>query len=248
MDNLDGIGKEKMSSHSKDISQEVAKYKRPTYRKSPLSGFLNLDRMVFFTDGVMAIAITILVFGMTIPEGLSEIDLGKHLGDMGHVVFSFLIGFFVIALYWIKHLSHFTYVKRCDYKLVWFNFLFLLSVCFIPFTSNLYGDYPFNSIAGVIYACSLAAVGTTSTLVWVYATTNHRLIDKEMHEIAIRHVTMRSMVGPLLFIISIPFGIFISWYIANALWVSVPLLNYLFGYYLRHRHNVAIDDEDEKID
>jgi len=168
---------------------------------------LGLERLVFFSDAVMAIAITLLAIELKLPEGellRDSAGLAEHLLEMRGKFLGFLISFMVIGLYWVAHHWLFSYIRRYDVSLLWLNLLFLLGITFLPFATSLLGNYLILSLARTVYASTVAFIGLASTALWIYATRNRRLVDRDLDARLIRRVTLRSLIPPLLFLLSIP--------------------------------------------
>jgi len=94
-----------------------------------------LDRIVFFSDAVFAIAITLLVLDIQvpeIPERLVDERLPERLLELWPKYLSYVLSFLVILMYWMAHHSTFTAIKRYDRGLIWLNSLFLMCVAFLP--------------------------------------------------------------------------------------------------------------------
>lgn len=103
-----------------------------------------LDRLILFTDAVFAIAITLLVIDIKVPElhgSISEGAFWNAVGTMMPKISGFLISFFMIALYWYVHHYIFGFVVNYTPKLIWLNIFFLLSIVLMPFTTALYSEY-----------------------------------------------------------------------------------------------------------
>ncbi len=99
---------------------------------------LGLERIVFFSDAVMAIAITLLAIDIRVPEmpaGLAAQQLAVSLAAIGPRFMTFFISFMVIAVYWMSHHRYFGYIKRYDARLIWLNLLFLFFIICMPFLS-----------------------------------------------------------------------------------------------------------------
>jgi uncharacterized membrane protein len=102
-----------------------------------------LDRISFFTDGVFAIAITLLVIEFKVPvvEHPTDAALWDKLAHMGLLLLGFLISFCIVGYYWSVHHRIFGYVEKYTSRLIWLNLMFLFSVVLLPFTSGLLGEY-----------------------------------------------------------------------------------------------------------
>jgi uncharacterized membrane protein len=172
---------------------------------------LGFERLVFFSDAVMAIAITLLAIELKLPEEAQLRDSGElahHLLEMGDKFLGFFISFAVIGLYWLAHHWLFSYIRRYDAVLLWLNLLFLLGITFLPFATGLLGSHLILSLARTVYAGTVAFIGLSSTALWIYATRNRRLVDPELESRFIRRLTIRSLIPPVLFLASIPLARF----------------------------------------
>ena len=162
-------------------------------RKSDLwADTLSPSRIEALCDGVFAIAMTILVLELSIPN-----LIGTHAGSE-HVPRSFMemvpefyvyaLGFIVLGIYWILHHFMFHYIRRSNGVLVWLNILFLKSAALVPFSTAVLrvneslvpGTPVVSIIPGLFYAAS--TIGTILILlgIWQYATRRHRLVDPEI--------------------------------------------------------------------
>src|SRR5260370_6970312 len=97
----------------------------------------------------------------------------------------------------------FHYIKRSDRPFLWINILLLMCVAFIPFPAGLLGQYPTQSISVIIYASSLILTNLMLSLLWWYATSNHRLVDQDTDPHFVRTVNRRNMTAPLVYLVSI---------------------------------------------
>jgi len=170
-----------------------------------------LDRIVFFSDAVFAIAITLLVLDIhvpEIPERLVDEQLPGRLLALWPKYLSYVLSFLVILMYWMGHHSTFRAIKRYDRALIWLNSLFLMCIAFLPFPTSLIGEYGDNQLAVAIYAASLAVARLLLTAVWWYASSGHRLIDESFPESTIRIYLVRGLAVALAFVISIGISFF----------------------------------------
>ena len=140
---------------------------------------LEFTRIVAFSDGVFAIAITLLVLSLQIPAGLS--DFPKALRDQGSDFFAFALSFAVLTRIWLFHHRLFGALARFDSGLIRLNFLYLAFVTLVPFSAAVIGDYGNESAAAVVYAVNLAALGATGALATIYAF-RHDLIRADRAE------------------------------------------------------------------
>jgi uncharacterized membrane protein len=113
-------------------------------------------RVVTFTDGVFAIAITLLVLGLDIPK--TPDDLGGELRDQLPNLFAYALSFFVIGRFWLTHHSFVRGLKEFDRMLVSLTLFYLACIVLLPYTSQLIGDYGGHKQAVVVYATAIVAV------------------------------------------------------------------------------------------
>ncbi|SNZ06072.1 Uncharacterized membrane protein [Natronoarchaeum philippinense] len=167
------------------------------------------DRLVALSDGVFAIAITLLVLDIPLPEagggGSAEL-LGSFVREQGIDVFAYVLSFLVIGLYWVLHRNTFVHIRRHDRRLLWLNLLFLLAVSFLPYPTSVLTAFP-NEFGVIFYAASQTVAGATLVAVWVYAS-RQELFAEGIRSHAVRVRVARFAVSPLVFVISIPIGLF----------------------------------------
>lgn len=186
---------------------------------------LSLERIVFFSDAVIAIAITLLAIEIRLPEPGHEGGdaLMAALSGLWPRYLSFVISFLVIGSFWWVHHRAFRAVRRYDEALIWLNLLFLLCVVFLPFASAVLGEHGNEPVAATFYAACVAATGLVETALWVYASRHHRLLDDDVPPRAIRLATLRAITPPAVFLLSIPL-IWANPYAAMACWLSTFLI------------------------
>ncbi|WP_316300713.1 TMEM175 family protein, partial [Clavibacter michiganensis] len=109
-------------------------------RRSHPAASLSTRRTEAFTDGVFAIAATLLVLGLTdqsLGSPTTDEQLAKGLLDLAHPLFSFVISFLILCVMWMTHVRQFEWIVRIDDAGMWINNLRLLLVVLVPFTSSL---------------------------------------------------------------------------------------------------------------
>lgn len=140
--------------------------------KSDETGLPGVERLLTLTDGVVAIALTLLVFQLKIPHLTHPTHAGEladQLGKSSGQLISYGISFAVIAQFWLSHHKAFRHVAGHKEGLAWWNFAFLLTITLMPFTSNLLGEYGSNPLAVDIFAANLLLASLTSQATLFYA-------------------------------------------------------------------------------
>lgn len=123
------------------------------------------ERLAAFTDGVLAISMTLLVLDVRLPEdstGLADGALWAAIVAIGPRLFGYVLSFLVVATFWISHKNKLRDIPVADGRLVWLNVLFLLLVGFVPFTTQLLADNG-GSLATALYA---GVMGLASLSLW----------------------------------------------------------------------------------
>jgi uncharacterized membrane protein len=166
---------------------------------------IGLERLVFFSDAVFAIAITLLTLEIRLPEEppiVTDADLFARLTGMWHEYLAFLISFMVIGTFWMAHHRKFRLIKRYDSRLTSLNLLFLLVVAFMPFPSHVISQYS-QRTATIFYALVIALAGLILTTVWYYASSHNRLTDPSLSAEQRRRQLIAPLVTTAIFIASI---------------------------------------------
>ena len=174
-------------------------------------------RIEAFSDGVFAVAITLLVLNIKIPPDnlLDDNNLWKQLLLQWPMLIAFVTSFATIGIMWINHHRLFNHIKRTDTGLQLFNLLLLLLIVFIPFPTALlaqqYAVHPDQHLAAVIYSGTNVIMAVCFNLLWRYASYHNRLLGKDTDTRAVQAIDRQYLFGPLLYLIA--FGL---------AWVNVP--------------------------
>ena len=185
-----------------------------------------LERTIFFSDAVFAIAITLLALEIRvpqIPDGSVPALLPTALLGLWPKFFGFLISFWVIGNYWLAHHRIFHYISGYDRGLLLINLLFLMWIVLMPFSSSLISEYGNQQIAVIIYAMHIIVSGLTLSWVWLYASRDPLLMDTAQLETReFRYNQLRALVVPLIFLLSI--GVSFSVWATQVVWLLAFLI------------------------
>jgi uncharacterized membrane protein len=202
---------------------------RPTPRANtaPHEDQLGLERIVFFSDAVMAIAITLLAVDIRVPEiarNLAAAELPLQLQAMAPKFTSFILSFAIIGVYWLAHHRYFVYIIRHDIGLILLNLLFLFFIVILPFVTGLLENYAYLPLANIVYALTAAALGLAIGLLWWYASRDHRLVDENLDPQLIRATNIQALSAPAVFLLSVPMAL-IAPLLAQITWALSPIVS-----------------------
>ncbi|NHI89418.1 MAG: DUF1211 domain-containing protein [Candidatus Thorarchaeota archaeon] len=187
---------------------------------------LELERIVFFTDAVMAIVSTILVIELALPD-LSATELASQLPE---ILFSMLpkftsyaLSFFIIGSFWVRHHDIFSYIRKYDNRLIWLNIIFLLFLALIPFATGVLGATVFVAASVIFYSGVVASASFVFLLMWIHASRNNKLVSPSVSKSTIQYEKRRSMITTASFLLAIPAAL-IDVRLSIAVWAMIPLI------------------------
>ncbi|HKU77259.1 MAG TPA: TMEM175 family protein [Pyrinomonadaceae bacterium] len=185
---------------------------------------LSFERVVFFSDAVFAIVITLLVLELKVPHLTehSESALRHALVELFPRVIGFVVSFLIIGLMWIEHHRIFRYIEDYDGGLLWRNLLLLLCVSFVPFPTALFSENFWSRTAFILYTASFGGVATAKLLIWRHAA-KANLLRKDVSPALERRIARRSLAVPLACALAIVLA-FISIFIAPLAFMLIPVL------------------------
>jgi uncharacterized membrane protein len=163
-------------------------------------------RVEAFSDGVFAVAITLLVLNIHVPDNnrlLLDSEFWGYLGGQWPELLAFVTSFATIGIMWINHHRLFTHIKHVDTNLLAFNLLLLLVIVFIPFPTALlaqYVHYPQYHAAALLYSATNIFLAICFNLLWRYASRENRLLDKRSDPRAVQAITNQYRFGPLFYV------------------------------------------------
>jgi uncharacterized membrane protein len=165
-------------------------------------------RIEAFSDGVFAIAITLLVLELKVPHGLGPNDsLLRALGDAWPSYAAFLVSFATILIMWVNHHRLFTLIHRSDNRLLLFNGVVLFMITTVPFPTTLLAAYfrtPQGHTAAMIYTGHAFLISLAYTTLWRYSTSGTgRLLGPDADRVAVHAIGRQYRFGPLLYLASL---------------------------------------------
>jgi TMEM175 potassium channel family protein len=181
----------------------------------------SLGRIGAFSDGVMAVAITLLVLNIQVPRGVHGPDLGDALVDLLPSLGAFVIAFALVGRFWVVHHNLFEKLRGFDQRLMLLNLGFLATIVLIPFSSELYDTYTKEPLAAAVLGGNLCLAGAFNA-----AMTHHSMRHDLIHED--RRAEAQPTVGlgiASVFALSVP-AAFLSVHLAETLWIATVVVRY----------------------
>jgi TMEM175 potassium channel family protein len=164
-------------------------------------------RIEAFSDGVFAIAITLLILEIKVPRDLaSPATLAQALAHQWPSYLAFVTSFFTILIMWVNHHRLFTHIGRCDDRLLFYNGLLLLGIAIVPFPTALVAEYLGHvgqTTAATVYNATLIGIAICFNLLWRSASRDGRLLHETHDRDAVRHITESYRYGPLWYVLAL---------------------------------------------
>jgi uncharacterized membrane protein len=154
------------------------------------------SRLEAFSDGVFAVAITLLILEISIPAGE---NLWHQLKEEWPSFASFFVSFWVIGIIWVNHHGLLDHLKRADRGVLYLNLLVLMTVVFIPFSTALMADHlksgADEEVAAFVYTAAFFAMGAAFGVFWTYITRHRQRLGVQLSDEEIRRVSLSFLIG-----------------------------------------------------
>jgi uncharacterized membrane protein len=180
-----------------------------------------LGRIGAFTDGVMAVAITLLVLNIQVPHALHGQELGDALVDLLPSLGAFVLAFALVGRFWVIHHNLFEKLHGFDGTLMVLNLAFLALIVLIPFSSELYDTYTKDALAAAVLGANLGLAAMAHWAMTIHVV-RARLIHEERREETEPGIGLGITAA---FLASVP-AAFLSVHLAEALWISTVVVRY----------------------
>ncbi|MEP6984688.1 MAG: TMEM175 family protein, partial [Chloroflexota bacterium] len=163
---------------------------------------VELGRMNALSDGVYAIALTLLAFDIRIPDNTLAGELSTTLVALAPKLLIYLISFIAIGGAWGSHQRMLSQIKRGDGLPVWFNLLSLLFVTLLPASAALLGRFPSEYIAIVLFAADVILIQLTALWLWRHAS-KYGLLNASLDPRVVRSIGRRLILSAVCFGLSV---------------------------------------------
>ena len=187
------------------------------------SDTLGTQRLVTLTDGVFAIAMTLLV--LDVKDAAVAAPPGAFARAVGPQLVSYGLSFTILGLLWNGHHVAFHYVERSDRALLWLNVAFLLFVALVPLPAEMIAEWPIRFAAVAVYGAVLSCAALALYAVWTYATHGRRLVRSTLSAGTVRSLKARFVRATALYLV----GVAVAWWSPPA---GVAVLALSHGFFV----------------
>jgi uncharacterized membrane protein len=187
---------------------------------------MSKDRVEAFSDAVFAIALTLLVLELHVPNVADHSSLGQYAAAMAPLIpkfVSFVLTFVIICIHWVGHHYFFGHLRSVPLGIVWLNNLLLLWICFMPFPTAMLGDHPTDQFPILLYSVNQLLAALTFFALRSYASKNKLFVDTASAKaMGPRHSIPAITIYTLSILIA-----FVNVYVSLVCFLLVPLLYFV---------------------
>ena len=184
---------------------------------------MSKNRIEAFSDGVIAIIITIMVLELHIPElkdKFTDADVWNALLSLLPKLFAYLMSFVVVAILWLNHHSLFDKIPHSTSKLVWYNAFLLFAMSLIPLPTAFLEKHPLLPQASAFYVSVMFLNAFAFFLIRRYVEVNAKLIPLN------KYIQKSNLISTLLYLFSVPLA-FVSIYLSYIIFIGIPIWYFL---------------------
>jgi uncharacterized membrane protein len=196
----------------------------------PEENWLTKNRLETLVDGIFAIAMTLLVLALKVPQMTHKqaaTGLSEALGGLRPHFTAFVISFFLLAIFWMAHHRQFKSIKKVDSNFIWLNILMLLLIVLVPFSTSLMGEYELARISYIFFDLNLFFIGISMFLYWWYAGKNNRLMVDGFTREQYLYGIKRNAVLPAVSLIALALT-FVTPRYSSLAFLAIPVIMSLF--------------------
>ncbi|MCA6074891.1 TMEM175 family protein [Fulvivirga sedimenti] len=192
------------------------------------------ERLNALSDGVIAIALTLLVLGIDIPDDhdFNQDGLLAFLIKLEPALIAYVTSFLIVAIYWIIHHRIFNVVSFVNRTIIVLNIIFLFSISLIPFISKLKSLYRYDFFVVGIFAMAHIITGITLFFIWNYLTANNEYLKFPVDRNMKRNIAYKILVIPIISAIAIPVAAF-NIHLGTYIFIFIPVI---YGIIFRNKN------------
>jgi len=189
---------------------------------------MNKNRLEAFSDGVFAIAITLLVLNVKVPnkQNITNAELNNILAASTNQLLSFGFSFLVIGVFWVAHHRIFSFAKVVDTTLIWLNIIYLMFIATIPFPASILADNFFLPTTILLYTGTLFVISILNYIMFRYIINNEKLKHEALAKDVYKSSFKSAVIGPVCYVLAAA-SCFISAYL-SLFFMTCALYFYIF--------------------
>ena len=196
---------------------------------------VKLDHVIAFSDAVFAFAITLVALTVDIPDlspSLTESQLVDRLLGMSSQIESYILSFFIIAIFWLSYHQVFNHIRESYISMVYLNLVFLLLITLLSISTSLVITFDTYRISYLVYYSVVVATSSLLVVIWWYAM-RIEATDKELHPMFKRGLLAQLVIVPVVFVMSIAVS-FVNLDVAQYFWLAIIPLSIYYRHKFRY--------------
>jgi len=187
--------------------------------------WMTTSRIETLVDGIFAIAMTLLVLSIGIPDissSLSESAFQQQLWALWPKLFTYALSFFILSGFWRMNHQQFYFIKRSNPALITINVFLLLFIALVPFSTEILGEYGNYFTSNVIFQLNMFFAGVLFYINWQYAVWKG-LVDENINEKTITFMKRTNLILPIVSLLALGVSYYVyAW--SNLIYLASPVL------------------------
>jgi len=207
--------------------------------RAPIGGGFGTTRIEALADGIFAVAMTLLVLDVKLPDGelyKSNHDLIERLFSLEHIYVIYLVSFIVLGMYWVAHHAAFHFIRYVDHTLLWINLIFLFLITSVPFGTDLLGSHNTLTFPYLYFGSKVLVLSSLLLAQTIYLRRHPELAQPSLTPAVVRQIVKRTAIFAMVPVLSMA-AVFYNTRLALYLYFLLPIVHFLPG---------RIDTSDEE--
>jgi TMEM175 potassium channel family protein len=207
--------------------------------RAPIGGGFGTTRIEALADGIFAVAMTLLVLDVKLPDGelyKSNHDLIERLLSLEHIYVIYLVSFIVLGMYWVAHHAAFHFIRYVDHTLLWINLIFLFLITSVPFGTDLLGSHNTLTFPYLYFGSKVLVLSSLLLAQTIYLRRHPELAQPSLTPAVVRQIVKRTAIFAMVPVLSMA-AVFYNTRLALYLYFLLPIVHFLPG---------RIDTSDEE--
>ena len=197
------------------------------HSNTPMAGLIPKERVVTLVDAIYAFSMTLLVTTIDIPSKYEHVKVPSPVQDIIASVLPDLIHYFIaftiLAILWYFHHQQFRHLAGLNRTILVTTIASLAFVCLLPFSTNVAGDYPYDTLGAVIFELNILVIGFIALCQWYYLKNHHDRLLPGLHSDTIAREIVWSWVFPLLSLAGIALAV-LGFHWSPAIYILAPVI------------------------